>query len=95
MVIQVEVERWVEEGVMDEFRQALLDMRGGAARCEGFWGGELLVRVDDPHHCAAISHWRSIEDWREWEASEERRRLNARLAPLLAEPETVIVRRPL
>ena len=51
-----------------------------------------MARIDDPHHCVSISHWRSIEDWREWEASEERRLLNACTAPLLDEPETVIIR---
>jgi heme-degrading monooxygenase HmoA len=94
-MIQVEVERWVAEGMLEEFRGALLELRGAAACREGFWGGEFLVRVDDPHHCAAISHWRSLEDWQGWEGSEDRRRLSARLAPLLDEPETVIVRRPL
>ena len=91
-MIQVEVERWVAEGMLELFRKAVLELRGSAARQEGFWGGELLARIDDPHHCVSISHWRSIEDWREWEASEERRLLNARTAPLLDEPETVIIR---
>ncbi|MDF1555352.1 MAG: antibiotic biosynthesis monooxygenase [Deferrisomatales bacterium] len=91
-MIQVEVERWVGEGMLEEFHGALLELRGAAARREGFWGGELLARIDDPHHCSAFSTWRSLADWRDWEKSEDRRRVNVRIAPLLDEPETVIVR---
>ena len=56
---------------------------------------ELLARIDDPHHCSVISHWRSLADWRDWEKSEDRRLANVRIAPLLDEPETVIIRTPL
>ena len=38
-MIQVEVERWVAEGMLEPFRQAVLELRGSAARQEGFWGG--------------------------------------------------------
>ena len=48
--------------------------------------------VSDPEiDIVVIGTWRDIEDWRKWESSEERKLLEANMAPLLSRPPRVRV----
>ena len=66
------------------------ELRAAAIRQPGYISGESLINVAD-NTVVVISTWRSLEDWRRWEASEERRMLEENIAPLLSQPPLVRV----
>ncbi len=94
-MIQVEVDRWVAEGMIEEAHAVIRKIRTVASTRSGFLSGNLLQRVDDHHHCCSVAQWASMEDWKAWERSEERRTLNAKVAAMLTEPETTIIFEPI
>ena len=54
-----------------------------ALREHGYLTGETWRDVDDPSHYVVLSTWRTRADWDEWAASDARRRVLDRLAPLV------------
>ena len=67
------------------------ELRAAAIRQPGHISGETLIDVDDHTAIVVIGTWRDIEDWRRWESSEERKLLEANMAPLLSRPPRVRV----
>lgn len=67
------------------------ELRAAAIRQPGYISGESLIDIADNTALVVISTWRDIEDWRKWEASEERRMLEENIAPLLSQPPLVRV----
>lgn len=67
------------------------ELRAAAIRQPGYISGESLIDIDDNTALVVISIWRDIEDWRRWEASEERRMLEDNIVPLLSRPPLVRV----
>ena len=65
------------------------ELRAAAIRQPGYISGETLIDIDDHKTIVVVSTWRSMEDWKRWEASEERDRLEANMAPLLSQPPTI------
>ena len=61
------------------------ELRAAAIRQPGYISGESLIDVADNTALVVISTWRSMEDWRRWEASEERRMLEENIVPLLSQ----------
>ena len=95
MMIRVEVDRWVAEGMMAEATREIVHLREESSKFEGFVDGYLLQRVEDSHHCVAMSTWRTFEHWSAWEHSEARHDINAKIAPMLDEPESVQLLEPM
>ncbi len=67
------------------------ELRAAAIRQPGYISGETLIDVEDHTALVVISTWRDIEDWRRWESSEERKRLETNMAPLLSRSPRVRV----
>jgi heme-degrading monooxygenase HmoA len=88
-MIRVLLERHVVEGMEESFDQALRDVRQSAVGFPGYVSGESLRNCDNPTHRVVVSTWRSAPDWEAWARSEQRSQAQARLAPLLEEPEKV------
>lgn len=94
-MIQVEVDRWVAEGMLEEAIKCIEELRQQASKAKGFKGGHLMRRVGDSHHVESVAFWESIEDWHDWEHSETRHDINMKIAPMLDEPESVLLLEPL
>jgi heme-degrading monooxygenase HmoA len=93
-MVRVLIERWLRPGVETELVAALREMRRDAVHAAGYISGETLHDVADPAHYVIVSTWRSRADWDEWAECEARRRVRARIAPLLAQPERIAVLEP-
>jgi heme-degrading monooxygenase HmoA len=61
----------------------LLDLRSRAITQPGYISGETLRNVNDPEDYVAISSWKSVSDWKAWEASKERGEIQSRIDPLV------------
>ena len=82
-MIKVIVERHVKEG--KSLSPLLWELRAAAMHYPGYVTGETLVNTEDDSIITVISTWRSLEDWKAWEASETRARLCQQIRTLLVE----------
>lgn len=93
-MIRVLIERRLAEGVEEDLQRAMREMRREAIHVPGYLSGETLRSIADPNRYVIISSWRSKQEWEAWSRSETRKRIEARIAPLLAEPERLMVFEP-
>jgi heme-degrading monooxygenase HmoA len=87
VLIQRDVIAKDTEEVIDLLRQ----LRGKALHQPGYLTGETLFSPDRAGSHLVISRWRSRSDWRAWEANEERKELEKKMAALLVSPAVVSV----
>jgi heme-degrading monooxygenase HmoA len=90
-MIRVLLERQLAEGMEEEYRKAMVEMRNEAVSFPGYIEGESLRDPQNPHYHVVISTWRSLSDWDSWASSSAREKVLARLALLLEEPERITV----
>jgi len=45
----------------------------------GYISGETLKRLDKPEETLVISTWQSVEDWRKWVMSSERKEIQSEI----------------
>ncbi len=93
-MVRVLIDRHVSEGMVEDYRRCLREMRLQAVHKEGYISGESLRDAADAHHFVVISTWRSRAAWDAWAGSEARRGVMLRIAPMLEEPERVTVLEP-
>ena len=94
-MVRVLIERRIAEGMVESFHQTLREMRREAIHTPGYISGESLRNTKDHHHFAVLSTWNSVHAWEAWNRSEARRKVMARIGPMLAESERITVFEPL
>jgi heme-degrading monooxygenase HmoA len=62
------------------------ELRAAAIRQPGYITGETLIDINDHKTIVVVATWRSMKDWKRWKTSEERRRLEDNMVPLLSRP---------
>lgn len=87
LMIRVIIKRQIVKG--KDIAALLRQLRVAAMPYPGYVSGENLISTKDRHVITVISTWRSLEDWRKWEASEQRARINRGIEPLLVEPPLI------
>jgi heme-degrading monooxygenase HmoA len=88
MTVRVLIERNIVPGNEGVLNEHLVKLRSKAMGARGYISGETLRSVEDPNDYLVISTWNSLEDWRRWEADEERRNIQAEIDRLLSTPAT-------
>jgi len=86
MAIKVLIKRHIIDGKTDEAFQLLNKIRSQAMNQPGYISGETLVNHFDARSITVISTWQTIEEWIEWQESEERAATEANLDHILEEP---------
>ena len=86
-MIRVFIERHVKEG--QRLLPLLRELRATAMQQPGYVTGETLVSTEDSSIITVISTWQSLKDWRAWETSEARAKLDQQIEPLLVEKPKV------
>lgn len=93
-MIRVLIDRHLIANAEPIAREAFRELRHEAIKKMGYISGETLRDASDPNHYVVISSWISIEHWRTWRNSDERRQADEQFLPLLAEPEKITVLEP-
>ncbi|MCX7635710.1 MAG: antibiotic biosynthesis monooxygenase [Syntrophales bacterium] len=83
MAVKIFIRRQMPEGKENDLFKLIREMRAKAIGQPGYISGETLIRVDDPSQFLVVSTWRHIDDWKKWEASEERKSLQRRIDEIL------------
>ncbi len=76
-------ERRIKPGKQDELKAFLRQLRLAVADHAGFMGGETLVNSENPNHQIVVSNWRSVEDWKAWEADKKRQEIDQQMRKLM------------
>jgi heme-degrading monooxygenase HmoA len=90
MAIRVFLEREIEHGSEHRMNQLLMDLRSKALGVKGYISGETLRSLDYPDGFLVISTWATLADWKNWEASPERKERMSALKQLLRSEKTSI-----
>jgi len=90
-MIRILIERHVREGKEADLMSLLRELRTAAMHQPGYITGETLASTEDASIIAVLSTWRSLDDWKAWEASEPRNKLYQQIEPLLLEKPEVAV----
>jgi heme-degrading monooxygenase HmoA len=85
MAVKIIVRRRIPKGKEAQVLPLLLDLRSKAITQSGYISGETLRNVNDPEDYVVISTWKSVNDWKAWEGSKERREIQTKIDPLLDE----------
>jgi heme oxygenase (mycobilin-producing) len=86
MTVKIFIKRHVQEDDMDVALSLLSQFRITAMGQPGYISGETLVNHYDPRSVTVVSTWQTVEDWINWQESDERARNEAQLEKMLEEP---------
>jgi heme-degrading monooxygenase HmoA len=89
MAIKVLIKRKIKPGKEKELGEVVKELRSVAIRTPGYISGETLRSIEEPSLHLVISAWKSIEDWKSWVNSSERKALEQKTVPILEEPTKV------
>ena len=85
MPIKVMIKRKWQVDKPEKLLPLLSALRGLAKEQPGYISGETLRSLDDPEDYMVVSHWESVDDWKNWLQSKERRDLQGRVDSLIGE----------
>ena len=85
MAVKIIIRRKVPKGKEAQVLPLLLDLRSKAITQPGYISGETLINVNDPEEYVVIGTWKSVDNWKAWEASKERGEIQGRIEALLGE----------
>jgi heme-degrading monooxygenase HmoA len=86
MAIRVIIERKTIPGNEFLLNDLLMQLRTKAMNAKGYISGETLRSMDDANTYVVISTWNSVEDWKAWSGTKDRKDLQARIDALLKAP---------
>jgi heme-degrading monooxygenase HmoA len=86
MAIRVLIEREVLPENELLLNQLLMKLRSEAMSAPGYISGETLRSEHDPNVYLVISTWDSLEDWKKWEADNQRQEIQDKIDSLLRGP---------
>ena len=90
-MVRVVIQRHLKEGKKGDLMPLLRELRAVAMHYAGYITGETLASSGDPSIISVLSTWRSLEDWKAWEKSEQRIKLYGKIEPLLVEKPKVSI----
>jgi heme-degrading monooxygenase HmoA len=83
MGVKIIIKRKVLKGKEAQMAPLPRDLRSRAITQSGYITGGALRNVNDPEEYVVIGTWKSVEDWKAWEASKERAEMQSRIDALL------------
>lgn len=86
MTVKVLIKRKVPESTIDGLDFLLKKMRSLTIHQKGYISGESFRRFDEEGESLVISTWQSVDDWRRWFQSEDRKEIQNQIDILLEEP---------
>jgi len=90
-MVRILIERHLKAGKRGELIHLLKELRTSAIYQPGYVSGETLSSLEDASIISVLSTWQSLEDWKTWEESEPRLKLEQQIEPLLIETPKVSI----
>ena len=86
-MVRIVIDRLMNDG--ERLLPLLRDLRAAAMHQPGYVSGETLVNTQNNSNIIVISTWQSLKDWKAWEASETRDKIDRQIESLLVEKAKV------
>ena len=83
MAVKIILQRYIPENAQEEVFPLFMKLRAIAMGQEGYISGETLRNFEDSKDYLVISTWRSVEDWKAWEASAARNQIQSGIDSIL------------
>jgi heme-degrading monooxygenase HmoA len=85
MAVKIIIKRIVPHNKTEALKPLLQKLRNLAMQQPGYISGETFKRIDRPGESLVVSTWQSMEDWRVWVMSNERKGTQEKIDHLLGE----------
>jgi len=85
MAVKIIIKRIVPQNKAESLKPLLQKLRNLAMQQPCYISGETLKRIDRPGESLVVSTWQSMEDWRAWVMSDERRGTQEKIDHFLGE----------
>jgi len=85
MAVKIMIKRTIHEGQIEGLTPMISELRTLASKQHGYISGETLRSIDNPGEYMVISTWNSVGDWKEWELSKERNKIQSQIDMLLGD----------
>ena len=89
MAVKILIHRKVKPGKEKELSAAVRNLRSQIVHAGGYISGETLRSIEDSSRYLVISTWRSLEDWKRWADSPDRKAFQRKTEPMLEEPTQI------
>lgn len=86
MAVKVLIKRKVSADTSKELDLLLRQLRALTLNQRGYISGETFTRLDQEGVSLVISTWQTLDDWRNWWLSDERKALQNKIDTLLNTP---------
>ena len=86
MAVKILIKRHFKKDTTKQAFDLLRNFREDAMSRPGYISGETWINHYDPRQITVVSAWQTVEDWIEWEESDERAAHEANLADILEAP---------
>ena len=90
-MIHVLIERHIALDMEATYERISHNTLHSAYHAPGFITGEAFKEVKNSHTRFVMSKWRSVQDWRLWYNSEDRRNMMNEINLLLSQPEKITI----
>jgi heme-degrading monooxygenase HmoA len=85
MAVKIIIKRIVPKNKTEALKPLLQKLRNLAMQQPGYISGETFKRIDRPGESLVVSSWQTMENWRAWVMSDERRGTQEKIDHLLGE----------
>jgi len=86
MAVKILIKRHFKENAAEQALGLLQGFRHDAMNQSGYISGETWVNHYDPSRITVVSTWQTVEDWIQWEESDQRAANEAKLKGILRTP---------
>jgi len=86
MAIKILIKRHFKDDSTQQAYELIKNFRQDAMKRSGYISGETWTNHYDPCQITVVSTWQTVEDWIQWEESDERAAHEAKLADILKTP---------
>ena len=86
MTVKIFIKRYIQEDDIEVALSLLSQFRINAIGQPGYISGETLINHYDPRSVTVVSTWQTVEDWINWQESDERALNEAQLEKMMEQP---------
>jgi len=90
-MIRVLIERSLVDGKESDYHRAIRQLKQKAGHMAGYVSGEMLVDPENSLRCLVLSSWDSLENWKIWAKSTERKLAKDKIRKMLTKDEKISV----
>jgi len=88
-MIRIIIERFIADSLENNYEAAAKETLQKAVCTPGFISGESLKDTQNSLHRYIVCSWRSVQDWQQWQLSDERKEMMGKLNLMLEKEEKI------